>query len=309
MMISPEKALSLLQEGHVVVVPTETVYGLAADGYTHEAVEKIYTLKKRPSNNPLIFHYASQEHVQEDVVWTPMAQALAASFWPGPLTMVLERKKSSRLSPRACGHGLTSAAVRVPSHSIFQEMLRQYPHPLAAPSANPSGKLSPTTVHHVHTFWPEIPVVDGAPCTYGVESTIIDARGSVPIVLRPGAISVEAIEALLQQHVQSHGTVSVAEAPGMLHAHYQTSKPMRLNASYVLPHEGLLAFGTPLEGTSWVAQLSSSSCLQEAAKRLFSALHELDIMPCSSIAVMPIPHSGLGRALNDRLQRSACEKI
>lgn len=301
--ISPEEGLEWLRAGKVVALPTETVYGLAGDGYNLHAIAAIYALKGRPSTNPLILHYRNKEASDVDVEWTPWAEKVAHHFWPGPLTLVLSKRSTSRIPSSACAE-LTSVAIRVPSHPIFQTILSQYPNPLAAPSANPSGGLSPTTSQHVKRLLPTVPIVEGGTCIHGLESTILDGRFCIPRVLRPGAISVEQIEAVLG-HAIDRAIPNSVEAPGMLTSHYKPSKPLRLNAQTILPQEGLLAFGPPCTYSPWTLQLSLATCLTEAAANLFSALHSLDLAPCKSIAVMPIPHIGLGQSINDRLTRAA----
>lgn len=296
------EAANLLIQGKVVAIPTETVYGLAAHGYQAKAIREIYTLKNRPLINPLILHYSSLETIQKDVRWTSSAQVLAKAFWPGPLTLVLEQSSSCSV-PKEATAGLSSLAVRVPSHPIVLDLLKACSMPLAAPSANPSGCLSPTTSHHVRTFF-KGPILEGGPCLHGLESTIIDCR-QAPRLLRPGAIPLQDIETVLGMSILSYGTSDQPQAPGALSGHYAPQKPLRLNAREVHSHEGLLAFGPPLEGAYCCIQLSLEGNLTQAAAKLFSALHSLDESSCESIAVMPIPYEGIGIAINDRLSRAA----
>ena len=312
-------AINLLLEGQVVALPTETVSGLATLGYDTGDIEGIYQLKQRPRHNPLILHYACLEDTLQDVIWTPWAIHLAAACWPGPVTFVLSLSPQSRISLAARG-GLNSAAVRVPSHPMMQEILQALPGPLAAPSANLSGRLSPTTAEHVAKDL-NVPILDGGPCTYGLESTILDGRSWPVNILRPGALSVEDISTLLlefQENGQHHkalpGQANLITSthvsgidvlcPGQLTAHYAPKKPLRLNATTVESGEGLLAFGPPLSGARVCVQLSLEGNLIQAASHLFSALHQLDQSDCASIAVMPIPTTGVGCAIADRLLRA-----
>lgn len=312
------QAIDLLSKGQVVALPTETVYGLAVLGYDEVGIEHVYRLKHRPRHNPLILHYACLEDTLEDVMWTPWAQHLAKACWPGPLTLVLSLSPTSRI-PMAATGGLNSAAIRVPSHPMIQKILLDLPAPLAAPSANLSGKLSPTTAEHVAKDL-DVPILDGGPCRYGLESTILDGRSWPINILRPGALSIEDISILLldfqeSDHDQGHseGKVSLRTvpyvpgmetlSPGQLLSHYAPKKRLRLNVTHIEPGEGLLAFGPPLPGAKVYVQLSLELNINQAAANLFSALHQLDQSDCQSIAVMPIPTAGVGCAIVDRLLR------
>ena len=302
-LISLEQACERLSKGQLVVVPTETVYGLAGDALYPSAIKNIYSVKKRPAKNPLIVHYACVEDVKKDVVWTQEAEILAHAFWPGPLTLVLQRSTQCCISELASS-GYSSLAVRVPAHPIFHQLLTYYPHPLAAPSANPSGKLSPTRQQHIHRFFDDLFLLEGDLCLHGIESTIVDARCSA-LLLRAGAIACSDIEHLLG-YALSKGVMQ--EAPGMMDSHYCPIKPLRIDVKAVLPTEGLLAFGPPLQGAQEVVQLSLERDLVKAAHLFFEALHRLDQGSCESIAVMPIPNEGLGHTLNDRLHRASYKK-
>ncbi len=313
------RAIHHLLNREVVALPTETVYGLAGLGYDGQAVEHIYALKNRPQHNPLIMHYACLEDTTTDVVWTPWAQHLAAACWPGPLTLVLSLARTSRI-PLAATGGLNSAAIRVPSHPMMQTILRALPGPLAAPSANLSGQLSPTTAAHVAKDL-DVPILDGGPCIYGLESTIVDGRTWPINILRPGALSVEYISTLLLGFQEppmvsdcalgKRDFITIPSSPGIkvlcpgqLLAHYAPKKPLRLNATHIEEGEGLLAFGSPLLGADVCVQLSAEGNVSQAAANLFAALHQLDQSPCEAIAVMPIPQTGIGCAINDRLSRA-----
>lgn len=299
------RAIRQLRAEEVVALPTETVYGLAGNAYASTTVQKIFALKGRPTFNPLIVHYHRVEDIAEDVIMTPLAQKLAKNFWPGPFTLVLERRTGSHLSPCVSG-GLDTVAVRVPAHTLFQEILKGVGVPLAAPSANPSGFLSPTRALHVQRFFPSLLVVaeEEGKCQYGLESTVIDARDEEPRLLRQGAIPVGQIQDVLKNNVEL--SLTSGSSPGQLLQHYAPRKPLRYDAKRVFSGEALLAFGQPLGGSyRHMVNLSCTANLQEAAHNLFDALHSLDQTDAKSIAVMPIPQKGIGVAINDRLQRAA----
>ncbi|GLR67750.1 threonylcarbamoyl-AMP synthase [Acidocella aquatica] len=309
------RAAALLAAGELVAFGTETVYGLGADARNGEAVAKIYVAKGRPSFNPLICHYASARAAFADVVPNAMAEKLAAAFWPGPLTMVLPRAAACAVS-RLAGAGLETLAVRVPAHRVALQLLAAFGGPVAAPSANRSGQISPTTPSHVLAgLGGKIAaVIDCGPCAVGLESTVLDLSGPAPVLLRPGGVSVEALEAVIGP-VGTGAPITQGEAmasPGMLASHYAPGLPVRLDAGAVAADEALLAFGPPLPGAKLVFQLSERKNLTEAAARLFEALHELDAtapaLGLTRIAVMPIPSTGLGRAINDRLSRAAAPR-
>ncbi len=311
------------REGGLVVIPTETVYGLAADATNGEAVARIYALKSRPQFNPLIVHVANVEIAKRYVEWNGLAEKLAAAFWPGPLTLVLRRKDSGSgiqdsVSELVSAGGDT-LAVRIPSHPITRQLLAAFDGPIAAPSANRSGRVSPTTAQHVRDeFGDNAPlIIDGGPCDVGLESTVLDLSGAVPVLLRAGAVTramVEEVarvesrkssEAMLGTRHPAPGT-STLKSPGQLAAHYAPSIPVRLNAVEVAADEALLAFGpTPLIGAAMMLNLSARGDLIEAAANLFAHLRVLDKPTHRAIAVMPIPTEGIGEAINDRLQRAS----
>jgi L-threonylcarbamoyladenylate synthase len=302
----------ILQEGGICGVPTETVYGLAGSAYDDRVIAEIFSLKGRPSFNPLILHYKDVFSLQDDVVWPSKATKLAKAFWPGPLTLVLNRSLKTQISTLASA-GLATVAVRIPAHPIFLDLLKTLPFPLAAPSANPSGRLSPTKASHVRESFPSLPLLDGGDCFLGLESTVINLTKNHPILLRPGALPVEEIELVLGEKVQCSQLASsdpqVFYSPGMLASHYAPLKPLRMNAQSVDAQEGLLAFGpSVLPGSLLTLNLSPKSNLVEAASLFFDYLHQLEASLCGGIAVMPIPEEGLGIALNDRLKR-ACGRM
>jgi L-threonylcarbamoyladenylate synthase len=309
------RAAALLQSGGLVAFGTETVYGLGADATNNHAVARIFDAKGRPHFNPLIAHYSTAEAAFADVVATDIARALAAAFWPGPLTLVLPRRITCKVALLA-GAGLDTLAVRVPADATAQALLAACGRPIAAPSANRSGQVSPTSAAHVAAgLTGRIDaILDSGPCPVGVESTVLDLSGQRPFLLRPGGVTREAIEAAIGP-IQRGLPLAAAEAtrtlrsPGMLLSHYAPTLPVRLNAHTVSPTEALLAFGPPLPGAGTVFQLSPTGDLTEAASRLFDGLRTLDATPgLTAIAVMPIPQTDLGLAINDRLERAAAPR-
>lgn len=297
------RASELLRAGHLVALPTETVYGLAGDARNDRAVAAIYEAKGRPSFNPLIVHLPTVQAAHHYVVWNDMAEALANAFWPGPLTMVLPLKEGHGLSPLVTA-GLDTVAIRLPAHTLARKLLTVSECPLAAPSANPSGKISPTTAEHVMAGLDGriAAVLDGGACPVGVESTIIGVYDNVPRLLRPGGLSVEDAERILNQPLREAG--KGITAPGQLTSHYAPGARVRLNATSREDGEMLLGFG-PMECD---LNLSETGDVIEAATNLFPALHTLDALAPQGIAVAPIPYHGLGLAINDRLSRAAAPR-
>ncbi len=295
-------AAEILQRGGLVAFPTETVYGLGADARNDRAVAGIYAAKGRPSFNPLIVHVADLEAAQELVDFTPDALGLADAFWPGALTLVLPLKPGSGISQLVTA-GLDTLAVRVPDHAVGQGLLHAFGGPVAAPSANPSGRISPTTAVHVLAGLSGRidAVVDGGACGVGLESTIIGCAGE-PALLRAGGIPTETIEACLGYPLAAAG-VDIT-APGQLASHYAPAGSVRMEATTANAGETLLGFG-PIKGD---LTLSATGDLTEAAAVLFDRLHQLDAMTATHIAVAPIPDHGLGRAINDRLRRAAAPR-
>jgi L-threonylcarbamoyladenylate synthase len=312
------EAARLLRAGELVAFPTETVYGLGADARNGRAVAAVFEAKGRPHFNPLICHFPDAEAAFAEVLADDRARALAAAFWPGPLTLVLPRRAECRIDLLA-GAGLDTLAVRVPAHPLALEMLRAASIPVAGPSANRSGAVSPTTADHVlEGLSGRIAAVfDGGACDVGVESTVLDVAMGGAALLRPGGVPVEAIEAVIGP-VSRPLPISAAEktrslrSPGMMLSHYAPALPVRLKAADVAAHEALLAFGPPLPGAGLVWQLSEGRDLREAAARLFAGLRWLDAegakLGLTRIAAMPIPEAGLGAAINDRLSRAAAPR-
>ncbi|MEP3441985.1 MAG: L-threonylcarbamoyladenylate synthase [Sulfitobacter sp.] len=313
-MVAPTKRLSasadglndaatLLRAGALVAFPTETVYGLGADARNSTAVAAIYEAKGRPSFNPLIVHVADAAQAQALVEWPHTAQTLAKEFWPGPLTLVLPLRQGHGLSSLVTA-GLETVGLRVPAQGAAQALLRAFGGPVAAPSANPSGRISPTTAEHVMAGLDGriAAVVDGGACAVGVESTIIGFEAGKPTLLRAGGVAAEDIEAVLGKPLLA-GQGSSITAPGQMLSHYAPRGAVRLNATTARAGENLLGFG-PVAGT---LSLSRSGDLIEAAANLFDCLHRLDALG-GPIAVAPIPQIGLGVAINDRLKRAAAPR-
>lgn len=305
-----EEAAALLRAGALVAFPTETVYGLGGDATNDRAVAEIFAAKGRPSFNPLISHVPDQAAAEAEAAFNPTARALAARFWPGPLTLVLPRRAESRISLLACA-GLPTVALRVPRHPVAQRLLRRVGRPVAAPSANPSGAVSPTTAAHVREGLNGrvALILDAGPCPVGVESSVLgfDAADR-PRLLRPGGVTVEEIEAAVGPLAAS-GELERPESPGQLASHYAPRAALRLDATAVEADEALLAFGPDAPtGARAVLNLSPTGDLTEAAANLFAYLRALDATGAPRIAVSPIPKAGLGRAINDRLRRAAAPR-
>ena len=291
-----DRALAILREGGLVAVPTETVYGLAARADDDAAVAKIYAAKGRPSFNPLIVHVASLEAARKLAHFSPEAEALATAHWPGPLTLVLPRKPDAGLA-EAVTAGLETVAIRMPKHPLFREILQAAEFPLAAPSANRSGFISPTTTAHVLASLDGRidAVIDGGPCEAGLESTILAVRADGTLEqLRPGPLAFDDLR-------HSRAGEPAIEAPGQMASHYAPGKPLRLDVKEADGDEFLIGFGAVEGATS----LSKAGNLEEAASRLYACLHEAARSEKPRIAIAPVPRRGLGLAINDRLARAA----
>jgi L-threonylcarbamoyladenylate synthase len=301
------RAVALLRAGQPIGLPTETVYGLAADACDDRAVARIFEMKGRPTFNPLIVHVADLAGAEALVDMPPLARRIAARFWPGPLTLVLPRRDGCPVSLLASA-GLDTLAIRMPAHPVARDILRAFGGPLAAPSANRSGHVSPTTARHVTEELPVALVVDGGPCPVGVESTIVGFDDGRAVLLRPGGIAVEDLEDVSGAPLLRPEPTGAVTAPGQLSSHYAPDAAVRLEALEVRPGEALLAFGAPLPGALVTENLSPAGDLAEAAANLFAMLRALDHPGIAGIAVMPIPEAGLGLAINDRLRRAAAPR-
>lgn len=298
------RAAALLRHGGLVAFPTETVYGLGADASDDHAVARIFEAKGRPSFNPLIVHFADLETLKQHVHWTPEAELLAQTYWPGPLTLVLRKQADSPLSPLVSA-GLDTIAVRMPEHDSARAILRAFGGGVAAPSANRSGQISPTTAQHVvDSLGARVDaILDGGPCKVGVESTIVGLTDK-PVLLRPGGITEQDLAQTLGHHLAVRHKAEAISAPGQLMSHYAPTAQVRLNATEWEPGELRLGFGV----VDCDLNLSETEDLVEAAAHLFDHLHRLDAMGGGTIAVSPIPHEGLGIAINDRLSRAAAPR-
>jgi L-threonylcarbamoyladenylate synthase len=301
-------AADILRRGGLVAFPTETVYGLGADAGNDRAVASIFEAKGRPRFNPLIVHVADMAAAEAFAVFNPLARQLATGFWPGALTLVLPRRPAAQLSLLVSA-GLDTVAIRVPSHPLAHKLIAAAGRPIAAPSANASGQVSPTTAAHVaQSLGDKVDLIlDGGSTAHGIESTVIGFEGDTPTMLRPGAVARAAIARIAGPLASpSSDTVS---SPGQMQSHYAPVAKMRLNARDIRPGEALLAFGREVPaGARPALNLSPTGDLKQAAANLFAMLRKLDGTGVSHIAVMPIPDRDLGEAINDRLRRAAAPR-
>lgn len=308
-----QAAAAVLHAGGLVALPTETVYGLGADATSGEAVARIYEAKARPSFNPLISHVADLAAAQREGLFNADALALARAFWPGPMTLVVPAAPSGTVCALARA-GLDSVALRVPAHPVAHQVIAAFGKPVAAPSANRSGRISPTAAAHVMQ---ELEgrcdlVVDGGACAVGLESTIIDCTGDAPALLRPGSVSREDIERVTGKALRAIEPGGAITAPGMLASHYAPNAKVRLDVTTIEPVEAVLDFGGALGAQAMKAaaylDLSPHKDLRVAAANLFDMLRRLDESGTARIAVAPIPREGIGEAINDRLARAAAPR-
>lgn len=308
-MLSPEveKAVEILKSGGLVAVPTETVYGLAADATNGEAVARIFQAKKRPEFNPLICHVVDRAMAEGLVKISPLAATLMDAFWPGPITFVLPKSEKCPVSDLVSA-GLNSLAVRMPDHSLTHDLIKKLDRPIAAPSANPSGKISPTSAAHVREgLGTRVDMIlDGGDCDRGIESTIVTFEGDDVIILRPGSITKDMLENACSANVRNYlsSPDSAITSPGQLSSHYAPRAKMRLNATSKNAGDYFIGFGD----ISGDISLSKSGDLAQAASNLFRALRDADKTDAETIAVAPIPCEGIGIAINDRLERAAAPR-
>lgn len=304
------EAGKLLRAGGLVAFPTETVYGLGADATNDKAVAAIFALKGRPNFNPLIIHVADLAQAEALGQFDRRASYLAKRLWPGALTLVLKRRPEARIASQALA-GLDTIAIRVPDHPIALGLIAAAGRPLAAPSANRFGALSPTTAQDVEAAFGDAValVLDGGACRIGLESTVVDLSGANPRILRPGGVTPETVAASLGQ-IPIAPENSAIKGPGMTASHYAPRLPVRLDCENPVETEGLLAFGAEVpEGFGYVLNLSERGDLAEAATNLYGGLRALDMLPdLTGIATMTIPAKGLGVAINDRLRRAAAPR-
>ena len=303
-----QEAAGILKSGGLVAFATETVYGLGAVATNDRAVSRIFAAKRRPAHNPLICHVFDRAAASPLVVWNDAANALAERFWPGPLTLVVTREPSAPLSPLVTA-GLPTVAVRAPAAPTARRLLAETLLPVAAPSANPSGRVSPTTAAHVVAeLGDDVDLIlDGGPCTVGVESTVVDVSGEVPLLLRPGGLARAELEAVVGP-LATVGADDTVRSPGQLESHYAPTRPVRLDTAAPAADEAFLSFGALPPAGVVTRNLSPTGDLGEAARNLFAMLRELDRDDVRAIAVAPIPREGLGEAINDRLTRAAAAR-
>ncbi|MBP2235429.1 L-threonylcarbamoyladenylate synthase [Sinorhizobium kostiense] len=308
-----ESACAVLATGEPVAIPTETVYGLAADATNAAAITRIYEMKGRPRFNPLICHVSDMAMAEAHVIFDPISRRLAEAFWPGPLTLILPQRRESRVHPLASA-GLDTLGIRMPE-GFSRRVIARFGRPLAAPSANTSGKISPTCAVHVQDdLGPKLKLIlDAGPAEIGLESTILKVESGRLRLLRPGGLDAAEIEALTGLPVERPDAAGATiEAPGMLVSHYAPGAAVRLNAVDVQKGEALIRFGNiPLPGESHAAvvlDLSPEGNLREAAANLFDYMKKADASGAATIAVGPVPSGGLGEAIIDRLQRAAAPR-
>ena len=300
-----KKAIKILNDGGIIVFPTETVYGLGANAEDDAAVLKIFNIKKRPKFNPLICHFKNIKSVKKQALFTNDAKKLTEKFWPGPLTIILKKRNDSTISNIASS-GLKTVACRIPSNQIVKKIFKNFNGIIAAPSANISSKLSATSKKHVlNNFGNKIYIIDGGKTVYGIESTVIDLTEKIPKILRYGAIDKEEIKKIIPKLSSNINSFKKITSPGQLKKHYSPNIPIRINVKSVKHDEVLLNFGkNKLKSRIKELNLSNKGSLKEAAKNFFDYLHILDKKKFNKIAVAPIKNKGIGVALNDRLKRA-----
>ncbi len=305
-----EAAGALIRDGKLVAFPTETVYGLGADATDETAVARLFAAKARPQFNPLIIHVRDLDHAARLVEVNALARTLAERYWPGALSLVLPRRADCPVSLLA-GAGLETLAVRAPDHEVAQALLSASARPIAAPSANRSGEVSPTTAAHVADSMGDNVdmILDGGACPVGLESTILDLTGDPPEILRHGSVSEEDLTAMLGPLTDARSDDGRPRAPGRLESHYATRLPLRRDATEMRPGEALLSFGSHgVSGAAAERNQIPAGDLTEAAANLFAMLRDLDRPEYTGIAAMTVPDEGIGRAINDRLRRAAAPR-
>ena len=300
-----KKAKKNIENNNVVGIPTETVYGLAGNAYSNRSVEKIFKLKKRPAFNPLIIHFKNLKDLKNDVMLNANFEKLYKAFCPGPITFILKKKKKSRISKIAI-FGKKTVAVRIPKHKVVRNLLSILKFPLAAPSANISSKLSPTSAKDVvDEFGNKIKfILDGGQCQVGLESTIIDLIGK-PVVLRPGSITVEKIQKILKKKIKIKKNLRRVRVPGQLKLHYSPGIPVKMNKKYAEKNQALIGFGKKFKAGKNHFNLSKKGSLKEAANNLYKIMRKIRKRNFKSIAVVKIPNTEIGYAINDRLRKAS----
>ena len=304
-LVNLKKAKKNIENNNVIGIPTETVYGLAGNAYSDKAVKKIFKLKKRPAFNPLIIHFKNLTDIRNDVVLNKNFLKLYKAFCPGPITFILKKKKKSKLSKLATA-GKKTVAVRIPKHKVASNLLKNLKVPLAAPSANISSKLSPTSATDVvDEFKKKIKfVLDGGQCQIGLESTIIDLTG-IPAILRPGSITLEKIKKIIKEKINIKKTSKSIKGPGQLKLHYSPGIPIKMNKRYAEKNQAFIAFGKKFKAKKNHFNLSKNGSLKEAANNLYKTMRKIKKRNFKSIAVVKIPNTGIGRAINDRLRKAS----
>ena len=299
------KVIHILNNNGLIALPTETVYGLAGNAYSRKAVKKIFKIKNRPKINPLIVHYFSLKDASKDVFFPKKLLKLYRFFCPGPITFILKKKKYSNINKLTTA-GLDSVAVRFPKHKVLRKILRKINFPLAMPSANKSGKVSPTCAKHVYNqFGKKIMIVDGGNSTVGIESTVVDLTSDMSI-LRPGTISLEKIQKILGKKIIYKKSKKI-RSPGNLKNHYSPGIPIKLNVKKAEKNSAFITIGKKFKKSKGVYNLSEQSNLEEAAKNLYKTLITIKKKKYKKISVMKIPNIGVGIAINDRLKRAAAK--
>ena len=304
-LVNLKKAKRNLENNNVVAIPTETVYGLSGNAYSNKSVEKIFKLKKRPFFNPLIIHFKNLKDLKNDVILNADFKKLYKVFCPGPITFVLKKKKMSKISKKATA-GKKTVAVRIPKHKAIRNLLGILKFPLAAPSANISSKLSPTSAQDVlDEFGHKIKfILNGGRCNIGLESTIIDLTGKLS-VLRPGSINVEKIQKILKKKIKIKRNTKKIKAPGQLKLHYSPGIPLEMNKKYAKKNQALIGLGKKFKSRKNHFNLSKSGNLKEAASNLYKTMREIKKRKFKSIAVVKIPNKKIGYAINDRLMKAS----
>ena len=304
-LVNLKKAKKNMENNNVIGVPTETVYGLAGNAYSNISVKKIFKLKKRPAFNPLIIHYKNLNNLKNDVVVNTNFKKLYNAFCPGPITFILKKKKKSRISKIATA-GKETIAVRFPRHKVARNLLSILKFPLAAPSANISSKLSPTSAKDVlEEFGNKIKfILDGGRCKIGLESTILDLTGK-PSVLRPGSITIEKIQKILKKKIKIKKNLKKIKAPGQLKLHYSPGIPVKMNRKNIEKHQALIGFGKKFKVGINYFNLSKKGNLKEAANNLYKTMRKIRKRNFKSIAVVKIPNTEIGYAINDRLRKAS----
>ena len=303
--INLRRAKKNLENNNVIGIPTETVYGLAGNAYSNKSVKKIFKLKKRPAFNPLIIHFKNLEDLKNDVILNTDFKKLYSAFCPGPITFILKKKKKSKISKIATA-GQETVAVRIPKHKVARNLLSILKFPLAAPSANISSKLSPTSAKDVfEEFGNKIKfILDGGQCQIGLESTIIDLTGK-PAILRPGSITVEKIQKILKKKIGIKKKLKTILVPGQLKLHYYPGIPVKMNKKHAEKNQALIGFGKKFKSKKNHFNLSKHGNLEEAANNLYKTMRKIRKRKFKSIVVMKIPNLGIGRAINDRLRKAS----